>query len=94
MQVVDETLHDLIAQGQEQGYLTFSQVNGYLPDEATTPEKLDNLLMYVEELSLDIVALDSAEDELQSRQKVARTKLRSSDVELEDNRKQIGRAHV
>lgn len=85
MQVVDETLNELIEQGQSQGYLTFSQVYGYLPDEATTPEKLDNLLMYLEELSLEIVALDSADDELLSRKKAAKTRMRDGDYELEND---------
>jgi len=52
---LDEKLNELIATGQEQGYLTFSQVNDYLPDEALNPEKLDNLLMCIEELDLEIV---------------------------------------
>ncbi|MEX0704183.1 MAG: RNA polymerase sigma factor RpoD [Planctomycetales bacterium] len=55
MHRLDETLKDLIAAGQQQGYLTFSQVNAYLPDEAVNPEKLDNLLMSIEELGLEIV---------------------------------------
>jgi len=53
---LDEKLNDLIATGRQQGYLTFSQVNAYLPDEALNPEKLDNLLMCIEELDLEIVA--------------------------------------
>jgi RNA polymerase primary sigma factor len=53
---LDQNLNTLIAKGQEQGFLTFSQVNDYLPDEAINPEKLDTLLMSLEELGLDIVA--------------------------------------
>ncbi|GAB4138363.1 MAG: sigma-70 family RNA polymerase sigma factor [Planctomycetaceae bacterium] len=53
---IDETLNELIAQGKKQGYLTYSQVNGYLPDEALNPEKLDNLLMIIEEMDMEIVA--------------------------------------
>jgi len=53
---LDEKLNDLVATGRQQGYLTFSQVNAYLPDEALNPEKLDNLLMCIEELDLEIVA--------------------------------------
>ena len=51
-----EELRAVIEQGQTQGYLTYSQVNAYLPDEAATPEKLDALLMCAEELGLDVVA--------------------------------------
>jgi RNA polymerase primary sigma factor len=54
---LDDKLQKLIAFGKEQGgWLTFSQVNDYLPDEAVNPEKLDNLLMSIEELGMEIVA--------------------------------------
>ncbi len=56
MHRLDSSLSELVAKGKEQGYLTFSQVNDYLPDEAVNPEKLDNLLMSLEELGLDIVS--------------------------------------
>jgi RNA polymerase primary sigma factor len=53
---MDDSLNDLIAQGQSQCYLTFSQVNAYLPDEAVNPEKLDILLDSLAELGMEIVA--------------------------------------
>lgn len=51
---LDSELSDLIDIGKKQGYLTFTQVNNYLPDEALTPEKLDHLLMNLEELDLEV----------------------------------------
>jgi len=53
---VDETLNQLIILGSKQGHLTFTQVNNYLPNEAVSPEKLDNLLMSLEDLGMEIVA--------------------------------------
>jgi len=53
---LDSSLNQLIETGRRQGFLTFSQVNAYLPDEAVNPEKLDNLLMSLDELGLQIVA--------------------------------------
>ena len=50
MHRVDTELQKLIETASEQGFLTFSQVNDYLPDEAINPEKLDHLLMSMEEL--------------------------------------------
>ncbi len=55
MHRLDDNLKTLIDSGREQGYLTFTQVNEYLPDEAVSPEKLDQLLMSIEELGLEIV---------------------------------------
>ncbi|MEX0936431.1 MAG: sigma-70 family RNA polymerase sigma factor [Pirellulales bacterium] len=50
----DPELQELIAIGKSQGYLTFDQVNQYLPDEAVNPEKLDNLLIALDELGIDL----------------------------------------
>ncbi|MBC8291219.1 MAG: RNA polymerase sigma factor RpoD [Planctomycetes bacterium] len=55
MHKVDETLNQLIILGSKQGHLTFSQVNDYLPNEAVSAEKLDNLLMSLEDLGMEIV---------------------------------------
>jgi RNA polymerase primary sigma factor len=52
---LDESLNELIDTGKQQGFLTFSQVNAYLPDEALNPEKLDNLVMCLEELGMEII---------------------------------------
>jgi len=48
-------LDALIATGKAQGYLTFDQVNAYLPDEAVDPEKLDSLLVALEEKGFNLV---------------------------------------
>ncbi len=55
MHQVDDTLKQLIAIGEKQGFLTYSQVSSYLPDEALNPDKLDHLLLSLEELNLEIV---------------------------------------
>ena len=53
MDSMDKDLSALVSQGKSQGYLTYDQVNAYLPDEAVNPEKLDNLLMALEEMGID-----------------------------------------
>ena len=50
MEKVDEGLKNLVDTGKSKGYLTYDQVNDYLPDEAVSPEKLDNLLRFYDEL--------------------------------------------
>lgn len=59
MDKVDEGLRNLVETGKSKGYLTYDQVNDYLPDEAVSPDKLDNLLMALEEQGIDLV--DEAE---------------------------------
>ena len=55
MHRIDESLSELIQTGKKQGFITYSQVNAYLPDEAPDPEKLDYLLMSIDEMGMDIV---------------------------------------
>ena len=55
MDQMDKDLQDLVATGKDQGYLTYDQVNDYLPDEAVNPEKLDNLLMALEDQGIELV---------------------------------------
>lgn len=58
MHKLDEALMNLIAEGKKRGFLTFTQINDYLPDEAVNPEKLDDLLMLLEEDGLEVVQDD------------------------------------
>jgi RNA polymerase primary sigma factor len=52
----DIDLQALVATGQAQGgYLTYDQVNAYLPDDAVNPEKLDNLLVALEQMGIELV---------------------------------------
>src|SRR5205807_1475205 len=58
----DEGLKVLLDSGKEKGYLTFSQVNDYLPDDAVNPEKLDQLLLLLEEQGIELIDETEAEE--------------------------------
>ena len=51
----DADLAKLVALGTSLGYLTFDQVNEYLPDEAVDPEKIDALLVALEDKGIELV---------------------------------------
>ncbi len=51
----NKDLDELVSKGKTQGYLTYDQVNAYLPDEAVNPEKLDSLLIALDELGIELV---------------------------------------
>lgn len=52
---MDGDLQALVARGKAQGFLTYEEVNAYLPDEDVNPAKLDNLLMAIESFGIDLV---------------------------------------
>ena len=55
MTFLDTALEAIICKGREQGYLTYDEVNAYLPDEDVNPEKLDNLLFALDERGIKLV---------------------------------------
>ncbi|HEV2949617.1 MAG TPA: RNA polymerase sigma factor RpoD [Gemmataceae bacterium] len=59
---LDEGLKALIESGKHKGYLTYSQVNEFLPDDAVNPEKLDQLLMVLEEQGIELIDESEAEE--------------------------------
>src|SRR5262249_40043967 len=59
---LDEGLKALLESGKDKGYLTFSQVNDYLPDDAVNPEKLDKLLLILEEQGIELIDESEAEE--------------------------------
>ncbi|HYW81080.1 MAG TPA: sigma-70 family RNA polymerase sigma factor [Thermoguttaceae bacterium] len=56
MDLFDKDMQELIAKGKSQGYLTYDEVNDYLPDEDIVPDRLDNLLMALDEQGIDLVS--------------------------------------
>jgi RNA polymerase primary sigma factor len=75
---MDEGLKALIASGKEKGFLTYTQVNEYLPDEAVNPEKLDQLLMVLEEQGIELI--DETEAESREAGPAARPAAEDEDI--------------
>ena len=65
METQSSDLEQLVLIGRQQGYLTYDQVNQYLPDEANTAEMLDHLLIALERAGVNIV--DETDVELEAR---------------------------
>src|SRR5437764_2204800 len=61
MEKIDDGLKALLESGKEKGYLTYSQVNDHLPDDDANPEKIDQLLLMLEEQGIELI--DEAEAE-------------------------------
>jgi RNA polymerase primary sigma factor len=52
---MDQDLQTLVVKGKSQGYLTNDDVNAYLPDQDVTPEKLDNLLVALDDMGIELL---------------------------------------
>ncbi len=53
--VCDSQFSALVSLAQDQGYLTYQQVSGYLPDETYGTEKIDRLLAMLDALNIELV---------------------------------------
>src|SRR5438270_2484591 len=64
MEKMDEGLKTPLDLGKRRGFLTFDQVNDFLPDEASSPEKITGLLESLDELGIELINEDEAESRL------------------------------
>jgi RNA polymerase primary sigma factor len=64
MEKLDEGLKTLLDKGKRRGFLTFDEVNDFLPDEASSPEKIHGLLESLDELGIELINEDEAEARL------------------------------
>ncbi len=59
-QKVEQAIQAIIDKGKEQGYLTYGEINDRLPDEAISPNRLDGLLMTLDEMGVQLLDEASA----------------------------------
>jgi len=60
-QLLDASVKKLIAKGKLRGYLTYEEMNEDLPEEAVSPDKLDTLLMTLDEMGIELIDESEAE---------------------------------
>ena len=89
MHTVDESLNELITAGTRQGHLKFSQIFNYLPNEAVSPEKLDNLLMAIDDLNMEIVADEESLTTYEKKRKQKVKPIDGVDFEAEEGSRRI-----
>jgi len=66
---LENDLKTLVAHGKTQGYLTYDEINAYLPDQDVTPEKLDDLLLALDESGIELVDKAPAKDRFEDLRK-------------------------
>ncbi len=52
---VDNRVNALLDLGTTRGYLTYEELNTSLPDEVVSPDKLDSLLMMIDEMGIKLI---------------------------------------
>jgi len=57
----------LVSKGQAKGFLTYEELNDALPDDTVSPEKIDQMLMRLDEHGIDII--DEAEAEKRAKER-------------------------
>jgi RNA polymerase primary sigma factor len=55
----EQQIKDLLERGKARGYVTYEEMNDSLPDDLVSPERLDRILMQLDEMGVDL--LDEAE---------------------------------
>jgi len=51
----DNRVRILLELGTSRGYLTYEELNEKLPDEVVSPDKLDSLLMMIDEMGIRLI---------------------------------------
>ena len=52
---VDKRVTAILLLGTSRGYLTYEELNDKLPDEVVSPDKLDSLLMKIDEMGIKLI---------------------------------------
>jgi RNA polymerase primary sigma factor len=76
---VDLRVQALLDLGTSRGYLTYEELNERLPDEVVSPDKLDSLLMMIDEMGIKLID----ESDIPGAKTVVRVKLEKISVKIE-----------
>jgi RNA polymerase primary sigma factor len=74
---VDLRVQALLDLGTSRGYLTYEELNERLPDEVVSPDKLDSLLMMIDEMGIKLI--DDSDAPEHQQKVVARVKIEKTE---------------
>ena len=90
MEEFERNIKNIIKKGKEAGYLTYEELNENLPvDTIESPEKIDDVLMMLDEMGIDLV--DVAESEKREIDRVGDGIEDEDDIECEDDNADAGK---
>ena len=85
MQLMDQELTALLERGRQEGFLTYEEVNRYLPDEDVNPEKLNQLLLALERHNIPLIDSAGNKDKSQRTPEPNVTEMRESTPEMTES---------
>ncbi|MBN2211768.1 MAG: RNA polymerase sigma factor RpoD [Sedimentisphaerales bacterium] len=90
---MDREMRALVEKGKQRGFLTYEEMNEELPDENLSPDRLDSLLMTLDDLGIDLIdetevekreAADKGDDDVDEQDAQLEVTLTSSDRRIDD----------
>ncbi len=80
---VDIRVKAILEMGTSRGYLTYEELNEKLPDEVVSPDKLDSLLMMIDEMGIRLIdEMDVGEFTAKGGKKPAKKKVEAAAPEI------------
>ncbi|HUS57113.1 MAG TPA: RNA polymerase sigma factor RpoD [Planctomycetota bacterium] len=58
----EDTIKLLTGRGKEKGFLTYEELNDLLPDDTVAPDKIDKILMQLDELGIELIDESDVEE--------------------------------
>ncbi len=87
--VPGEEIKNLIDKGQEKGYLTYEEMNDLLPEDAVSPEYIDEILLALDQKGIDLLDETDLEKAAQSEAAAGKEEAKGKGVP-EDHAPQAG----
>jgi RNA polymerase primary sigma factor len=84
---VDSRVQAILDLGTSRGYLTYEELNEKLPDEVVSPDKLDSLLMMIDEMGIKLID----ETDIHEFTKGPKTRVKKPRVEDEPEAEEIAK---
>lgn len=86
---VKEGIKPLVALGRKKGYLTYDEVNNFLPEEVTSGDQIDKVLNLFDEMDIEVI--DEAERTKTTRSPAPQQEEEGAEVEPELIPSTVGR---
>ncbi|MFO8007668.1 MAG: RNA polymerase sigma factor region1.1 domain-containing protein, partial [Candidatus Brocadiia bacterium] len=52
---IEQEIKELIERGKQQGYLTYEELNDFLPEDVVSPEYIDEILLTLDEKGIELI---------------------------------------